>query len=112
MAIYSRKSALGMIDQCHSETDLVNYVYVGQWPIFHGPLILPFIIVIDFKIFYNLKMAPAGGYSGPSGDLLQFLINCHLKWRFCASQIIIITNFVAVSSFCKKEGWLLLLNGH
>ena len=28
-------------------------LYVGQWPIFHGPLILPYIIVIDFKIFYD-----------------------------------------------------------
>ena len=38
--IYSRKVVLGMIDQCHSETDIVNYI-------------LPYIIVINFKIFYN-----------------------------------------------------------
>ena len=38
--IYSRKVVLGMIDLCHSETDIVNYI-------------LPYIIVINFKIFYN-----------------------------------------------------------
>ena len=38
--IYSRKVVLGMIDQCHSETDIVNYI-------------LPSIIVINFEIFYN-----------------------------------------------------------
>ena len=34
------ESSIGMIDQCHSETDIVNYN-------------LPYIIVINFKIFYN-----------------------------------------------------------
>ena len=38
--IYSRKIVLGMIDHCHSETVIVNYI-------------LPYIIVINFKIFYN-----------------------------------------------------------
>ena len=38
--IYSRKVALGMIDQCHSMTEIVNYI-------------LPYIIVINFKIFHN-----------------------------------------------------------
>ena len=37
--IYSRKVVLGMIDQCRSETDIVNYI-------------LPYM-VINFKIFYN-----------------------------------------------------------
>ena len=37
---YSRKVVLGMIDQCHSETDIVNYI-------------LPYIIVINFKIYHN-----------------------------------------------------------
>ena len=27
---YSRKVLLGMIDQCHSETDLVNYMWVSD----------------------------------------------------------------------------------
>ena len=31
---------LGMIDKCHSEADIVNYI-------------LPYIIVINFIIFYN-----------------------------------------------------------
>ena len=38
--IYARKVVLGMIDQCHAETDVVNYI-------------LPYIIVISIKIFYN-----------------------------------------------------------
>ena len=38
LTIYSRKVVLGMIDQCHS--DIVNYILV-------------YIIVINFKIFYN-----------------------------------------------------------
>ena len=29
-------------------------IYVGQWPIFHGPLILPYIIV-RFKLFLYIK---------------------------------------------------------
>ena len=35
-----QEKCTGMIDQCHSETDIVNYI-------------LPYIIVIIFKIFYN-----------------------------------------------------------
>ena len=39
--VYSRKvvHVLGMIDQCHLETDTVNYIC--------------HIIIINFKIFYN-----------------------------------------------------------
>ena len=40
MTVYPRKIVIGMIDHCHSETDIVNYS-------------LPYIIVINFKIFYN-----------------------------------------------------------
>ena len=36
--IYSRKVVLGILDQCHSETDIVNYI-------------LPYITVVNFKIF-------------------------------------------------------------
>ena len=42
-------------------------IYVGQWPVFHGPLILPFIIVIDF---YTLRNGAGRGYSCPCGHLL------------------------------------------
>ena len=52
--IYSRKVVLGKIDQCHSENDIVNYI-------------LPYIIVINFKIFYNQEMAPARGICDPLG---------------------------------------------
>ena len=37
-----QKSCTWMIDQYHSETDIVNYMYI-----------LLYIIVINFKIFYN-----------------------------------------------------------
>ena len=52
--IYSKKVVLGMLAQCHSETDIVNYI-------------LPYIIVINFKIFYNKEMAPVGGIHKPLG---------------------------------------------
>ena len=45
-------------------------IYVGQWSIFHGPLILPFVIVIDLKYFYTLSNGARRGYSCPSGLLL------------------------------------------
>ena len=48
-------------------------INVGQWPIFHGPLILPYIIV-RLKVFYILRNGTGGGYSCPSGHLLQFSI--------------------------------------
>ena len=40
--IYSRKFVLGMIDQCHSETDIVNYI-------------LPYIILLNLKYFIIKK---------------------------------------------------------
>ena len=40
--IYYRKVVLGIIDECHTETDIVNYS-------------LPYIIVINFKIFIIKK---------------------------------------------------------
>ena len=43
-----------MIDQCHSETDIVNCIF-------------PYIIVINFKIFYNEEMVPAGVIRDPLG---------------------------------------------
>ena len=49
-------------------------IYVGQWPIFHGPLILPFIIVIDLNYFYTLRNGSGQGYSCPTGHLLQFIL--------------------------------------
>ena len=49
-------------------------IYVGQWPIFHGPLILPFIIVVDlnylYTIFLKLRIGNGRGYSCPSRHLL------------------------------------------
>ena len=45
-------------------------IYVGQWPIFHHPLILPFITVIDLNYLYTLRNGPGRGYSCPSGHLL------------------------------------------
>ena len=40
------------MDQCDTKIGLIKYV--GQWPIFHGPLILPYIIVKD-KLFLYIK---------------------------------------------------------
>ena len=40
-------------DRSVSLRDWPGKLYAGQWPIFHGPLTLPYIIVTDFKIFYN-----------------------------------------------------------
>ena len=45
-------------------------IYVGQWPIFHDPSILPYIIVIDLNYFYTLWNGTGRGYSCPSGHLL------------------------------------------
>ena len=58
-AIYSRKVVLGMIDQCHSGNDIVNYI-------------LPYIVVINFKIFYNWDMAPARGIHDSLGTSSSF----------------------------------------
>ena len=35
--------------------DQPRKIYVGQWPIFQGPFILPYIIVIDLNYFYTLR---------------------------------------------------------
>ena len=51
------------MDQCDTKIDLVKYL-------FHGPLILPFIIVIDLNNFYTLRNVPAGGVCGFAGHLL------------------------------------------
>ena len=37
-------------------------INVGQWPIFHGPLILPYIIIIDLNYFYTLRNGTGLGY--------------------------------------------------
>ena len=58
--IYSRKSVLGMIDQCHSETDLVKYMCVSD--LYSWSIDFPLYDCIDFKIFFIIKkMVPAGG---------------------------------------------------
>ena len=48
-----------MIDKCHS--DIVNYI-------------LPYIIVINFKIFYNKEMALAGGIRDPLGTCSSYVL--------------------------------------
>ena len=50
--------------------DRPSKIYMGQWPIFHGPLILPYIIVIELNYFYTLWNGAGRGYSCPSGHLL------------------------------------------
>ena len=39
-------------DRSVSLRDCPCKLYVGQWPIFHGPLILPYIIAIAIEIKY------------------------------------------------------------
>ena len=41
--------------------DQPHKIYVGQWPIFHGPLILHFIIVIDLNYFNTLRNGTGHG---------------------------------------------------
>ena len=98
------------MDQCDTKIDLVKYV--GQWPIFHGPLILPNIIVID-KLFLYIKtwhwsgvfmplraLALAGGYScswqREISTVLAVLSSCN---KF----IIIINVFISSYYDCKKS---------
>ena len=47
-------------------------IYVGQWPMFHGLLILPYIIVIDINYFYTLWNGADQGYSCPSRHCSSF----------------------------------------
>ena len=47
-------------------------IYVSQWPIFHGPFSLLFIIVIDLNYLYTLRNGACRGYSCPSRHLLSF----------------------------------------
>ena len=49
-----------MIDQYHSETDIVNYMYI-----------LPYIIVINFKILYNWEIV-LGDIRDPLGTCSSF----------------------------------------
>ena len=60
--IYSWKVVLGMIDQCNSETDIINYI-------------LPYIIVIYFNIFHSYEMAPAGSNRDPLGSCSSYFLS-------------------------------------
>ena len=55
-------------------------IYVGQWPIFHGPLILPYIIVRLKLFLYIRKMAPAGDIRAPPGTCSSFFIFLSLQF--------------------------------
>ena len=74
---YQPLDVVGLMDQCNSKIDLVKYMW-GQWPIFHGPLVLSFSIVIDLNYFYTLRNgAGRGGIRAPPStcsSLLLFLI--------------------------------------
>ena len=69
--IYSRKVVLGMIDQCHSETDIVNYI-------------LPYIIS---SIFFIIWGGGGGGWvlgGGGGGDIGDPLGTCS-SWNIIIS---------------------------
>ena len=36
-------------------------IYMGQWPIFHGPLILLYVIIMDLNYMYTLRNGERGG---------------------------------------------------
>ena len=83
-------------------------IYVGQWPIFHGPFILPYIIVIDLNYFYNQEMAPAGGIRAPPGtcsSLLETkfssLLLLGLLSRFFWDGLVLF-QFIDVCKICQK----------
>ena len=40
-------------------------IYLDQWPIFHGPLILPYVIIIEVNYFYTLWNAGGQGVFVP-----------------------------------------------
>ena len=47
--------------------DQPRKIYVGQWPIFHGPLILPYILSYTWIIFIFQELALAVGIRAPTG---------------------------------------------
>ena len=57
------------MDQCDIKIHLVKYMWVSDT--FHGPLILPSVIVIVI----HLEMAPAGGILAPPGTCSSY---CYL----------------------------------
>ena len=63
------------MDQCDTKIDLVKYV--GQWPIFHGPLILPYIIII--KLFLYIKTWHRPGVFVPLWALALIAFSSILK---------------------------------
>ena len=67
LTIWWRNVVLGIMNQFDSKIDLV--IYVGQWPIFYGPLILRYDIVIDLLFLY-IKNGAGQEYSCPPGYLL------------------------------------------
>ena len=53
-------------------------IYVGQWPIFHGPLILPYIIV-RLKLFLYIKKWHGGDIRAPPGTCCSYFC----EWILC-----------------------------
>ena len=54
-------------------------IYVGQWPIFHGPLILPYIIV-RLKLFLYIKKWHRPGVFMPLRPLALVSFEISNKW--------------------------------
>ena len=53
--------------------DRPRKAYMSQWPIFHGPSILPDIIVIDLNYLYTLRNGTGRGIRAPPGTCSSFL---------------------------------------
>ena len=58
--LWWRNVVLGIMDVWLK--DQPYKIYVGQWPIFHGPLILLYIIVIDLNYFYTFRNGAGRGF--------------------------------------------------
>ena len=67
-------------------------IYVGQWPIFHGPLILLYIIV-RLKLFLYIKKWRRPGIFVPLWALALVLKNIIISDQSCNMEAIIIMFF-------------------
>ena len=78
-------------------------IYVGQWPIFHGPLILPFIIV-RLKLFLYIKKWHRPGVFVPLRALALVLQMKEIKSlnSFLAQNVLKLTSFHSLEPAREK----------
>ena len=77
-------------------------IYVGQWPIFHGPLILPYIIV-TVKLFLYIKKWHRPGLFVPLWSLALVIEQIHkLTFEFLCLFKVRLSNTLSILLF---KGW-------